>query len=298
MKLYNKLKSYFGSMRYYIGFLDEDDLKLPVSERYEKIAWLKENDMSEGWFADPFILNSTEAKVQVFVEEWVDSVQKGRLCLLDIEKTHDEYSLIDKHIILELDTHLSFPIFIKEHGKTYVYPENYQSGHLSIYEYDEDNYRLLNPTVIIEAPLVDTAIIKMGNMYYAFGTLVRDKSLEDTRFTYVYSSEYLLSGWKLMQVIENKRREERGAGAIFFDGDRFIRPAQNCVNIYGQDVVFYEIRFENGIFKEYYISRLEPDHSKYRGISLHTFNINHSLCVIDGQEYRRYRASRLLKAIF
>ena len=40
----------------------------------------------------------------------------------------NSFEVIEKHVMLELDTHLSFPIYIRDKGKYYVYPENYQSS--------------------------------------------------------------------------------------------------------------------------------------------------------------------------
>lgn len=297
MGLYKSIKSYLGGMRYYIGFLNKEEMKLPVSERFSKIQWLDEGNYSSGWFADPFIYRVEENKIELFVEEWVNSSNKGRLCVLDIEKNKNGYLLKNVQPILELDTHLSFPIFLKENGKTYVYPENYQSGYLTIYEYDEIKRKLINPHRIINEPLIDTAIVKIENHYYAFGTVRKYGSFEDTRFTYVYSSDNLLSGWSLFQIIENIRREERGAGAIFIHDGHIIRPAQNCTYSYGEDFILYEIKLENGCFREIFLTRIEPDHKQFRGLAMHTFNKSGELCVIDGQEYKRYRIARLLKSI-
>lgn len=297
MSFYKNIKSYIADMRYYIGFLDKSDMILPISERFNKIKWLDERGYSAGWFADPFIYKVEDSKIQLFVEEWVNSCKKGRLCSLDIVYENNKYVLNDIHPILELESHLSFPIYILEKDKTYVYPENSQAGGLTIYEYDEVQKKLVNPCRIINEPLVDTAIIKIENRFYAFGTIRKFKSFEDTRYTYIYSSDKLLSGWTLYQIIENPRREERGAGAIFLYNNRLIRPAQNCVKRYGEDIIFYELMLEDGKFKEVFLNRFEPDHKKFRGLAMHTFNKYNDLCVVDGQEYKRYYIARFLKKI-
>lgn len=296
--LYNTIKSYLGDMRYYIGFIDKVDINLPVAERFSKIKWLRENQYSAGWFADPFIYKIDGNRIQLFVEEWVDYNKKGRISFLDVSKTEEgEYVLERVHPMLELDTHLSYPIYIYDNGKTFVYPENYQSGKLVLYEYDESQQKLINPCTIIDEPLVDTSIIKIADSYFAFGTLVKQRSFEDTKFTYVYRSDSLLSGWSLFQIIENNRKEERGAGLIFSDQGRLIRPVQNCEHIYGEDIIMNELLYENGGFSERFLTRLEPDHHMFRGVAMHTYNEFGTLCVIDGQEYKRYRIARLIKRL-
>ena len=42
---------------YYIGFLKEVEMSLPIAERYAKVRWLDVRNYNEGWFADPFILS-------------------------------------------------------------------------------------------------------------------------------------------------------------------------------------------------------------------------------------------------
>lgn len=294
--LYNAIKSYLADMRYYIGFIDKADINLPVAERFNKIKWLKEGKYSGGWFADPFIYKVDDRRIQLFVEEWVDDNKKGRISFLNVSKTDDgEYVLEHVHPMLELDTHLSYPIYIHDHGKVYVYPENYQSGKLVIYEYDESNQTLINPCTIIDEPLVDTSIVKIDGSYFAFGTLVKHRSFEDTHYTYIYKSDSLLSGWSLFQIIENSRKEERGAGRIIEDSGRLIRPVQNCEHIYGEDIIMNELLYENGSFSERYLTRLEPNHNVFRGVAMHTYNELGGLCVIDGQEYKRYHIARLIK---
>lgn len=294
--LYNKVKAYLADTKYYIGFLRKSDLTLPTTERFNKIAWLNERDYSGGWFADPFIYKISDTNIQLFVEEWLDNKKKGRISLLEVIQTGDNEYLLDQvHPMLELDTHLSYPIYMRDQGKTYVYPENYQSGRLTIYEYDEFRHTLVNACPIIDEPLVDTSIIKIADSYFAFGTLVKYKNFEDTRYTYVYKSSSLVSGWSLFQIIENKRREERGAGLIFEDHDKLIRPVQNCESIYGEDIVLNELQLINGIFNERYITRIEPDHKKFRGLAMHTYNEMDDLCVVDGREYKRFHIARLIK---
>jgi len=178
----------------------------------------------------------------------------------------------------------------------YVYPENSASGRLNIYEYDSKNKKLVNPVCVIDEPLVDTAIFKDGNSYFAFGTKPTHDMYERRR-AFVYTSDNLLSGWQEMQVITNDLDVERGAGQILKWNDRWIRPVQNCEGEYGEDTIFYELHFVDGRFKEEYVSRLEPMHNMDKGITLHTFNVMNGLCVIDGNDFYHPSIARVLKKI-
>lgn len=62
-----------------------------------------------------------------------------------------------------------------------------------------------------------------------------------------------------------------------------------------EDIIFYELILKENIFIEKYINRLEPDHQCFRGVAMHTFNSYDGICVIDGQDYKRYRIARFIK---
>ena len=220
---------------YYIGFLKETEMSLPIAERYEKVRWLDVcRYKDEGWFADPFILSVNDNIIELFAEEMIYKTGRGILAYLKVDINSCE--ILEKHTMLELDTHLSFPIYLRDNGKLYVYPENYQSGSLKIYEYDEQTKSLICPRIIINAPLLDTQILKLNGLYYAFGVQFQTGLQKDTKKLYVYQANTLHGGYKLIQIIENPRCEERGAGLIYTADGRLIRPAQSCEGGYGREV--------------------------------------------------------------
>jgi len=281
---------------YYIGFLKDSELSLPVVERYSKIRWLDVRKYeSEGWFADPFIVSVKDNIVELFAEEMLYKTGRGILVYLKIDMC--SWAIIEKRTILELDTHLSFPIFIREEGRIYVYPENYQSGALKIYEYDESSKRLVHPHVIIDAPLLDTQILKSGDNYYAFGVIYKTGLQKDTKNLFVYKAETLFGSYKLIQVIENSRCEERGAGLFFSENGQIIRPAQSCEGGYGKEVIFYDLQCHNGSFYEVEMSRMIPDRNAPNGNILHTYNKLDGWVTIDGWRYHHPFLASLYKKV-
>lgn len=266
---------------YCIGFLNCSELNLPTVERYGRIKWVENPKGS--WYADPFIYKNADCFMDVFVEEMNTSKHPAGGVITKLRIDKNSYKVLDKKILLSLPTHLSFPIFINENGKTYVYPENYQSGSVIIYEYNEQRELLTNPRTIIDEPLLDTQIVKIGNEYYAFGVKYVTGLQEDTKILYIYKSHSLTGHYDLFQTITNTRCEERGAGIIFKDANgRIIRPAQCCEGGYGKAVIFYELDFVDGVFTETEIGRLEPNPKAKNGQVLHTFNQWGECCVIDG----------------
>ena len=279
---------------YFIGFLKESDMSLPIAERYAKIKWMDVRQYKdEGWFADPFLLSVKDNTIELFAEEMIYRTGRGVLVYLKVDR--NSYKVLEKKTILNLETHLSFPIYIEEKGKTLVYPENYQSGVVKIYEYDENVKQLLNPRIIIEEPLLDTQITKIDGTYYAFGVKYQTGLQKDTRNLLIYRAENLMGKYKLMQKIENLRREERGAGLIYLEDGHVIRPAQSCEGGYGREVILYELCRDVDGFKERELKRIIPDRRARRGGILHTYNKMKGIVVIDGWAYHRPKLASLYK---
>ena len=84
------------------------------------------------WFADPFILDVNDSEIILLAEEVEDKMQQGVISKLVIDRA--SYVLKSKKTILELPTHLSFPVIMREGNKILVYPESGASGKLTMYE--------------------------------------------------------------------------------------------------------------------------------------------------------------------
>lgn len=278
---------------YYVGVWNEEDLHLPIKERYAKVRWIKVGRYAkDGWFADPFFLTVTEEEIVLLVEEMIYYTGKGILAKLVIDRK--DMTIKSKKTILELDTHLSYPIYFCENDKIYIYPENQESGSVKIYEYDEKKETSVYVKDIINEPLVDTQIVKIDGVYYAFGVKMVSGLQSDTKTLLIYKSDKLLGDYKYFQTIDNDKCEERGAGFIHIDGQgRLIRPAQCCEGGYGKAVVLYQLQLKDGLFTETEIDRIEPDESAPYGSVLHTFNNMNGLYVVDGFKWIYPRAKKV-----
>ena len=277
----SKIKERLGSTWYNIGFIENVNGLATQEDINKRIHWIDWGSYKEGWFADPIIYSANDNEIVAFVEEYVYAKHKGRLSELVIDRS--TYKLKQVTPLLDLDTHLSFPIYCKQNGKTYVYPENSQSGQLKIYEYDETSHQLVNPKVLVDAPLVDPQILEMNGKYYVLSTQFKTNAkLDDDLF--VYESDNLFGPYKQVQVLHNDIDEERGAGRIFSVDNRLIRPAQSSVGGYGKQLIFYELIYVDNGFKEKEIGRLSPCPTKMDQ-QLHTYNQWEKLVVVDGNEF-------------
>ncbi len=291
----SKIAGFFHRKEYAIGFFISSDY-LPLSKTGTHfIKWLNTNGYKKGWFADPFILDYKDGTCYVLVEEYLYSCYKGRISCLIVDHRKDEFVLREVKPIIELDTHLSFPFIIKDGIKTFICPENYQSGCVSLYELDPISLTIKSKHIIINDPLVDVQLFNVEDVYYALGTLTKTGAMDETKILRLYQSDSLLGEYRLIQVINNELKEERGAGGIALVNDNYIRPVQSCEGGYGKCVIFRYISVIDGLLRQKEILRLKPNQIKKWGLALHTYNWSNSIAVVDGQDYSRvFRVSRVL----
>ena len=286
MRTFFKVAGYLGEHCYRIGFID-DPFLTPFD--FRRVQWLDTGNYRNGWFADPFICKVSDTEIVLFAEEFVYATRKGRIVRLTVQR--EGFRLKRIEVLLECDTHLSFPLFVEE-GVRFVCPENHQSGVLKVYRYDEAAGRLTDPQVLVDERLVDAQFVKIGGWYYVMG--VRYPGWFDAaRTLYIYRSDALTGPYEEVQRIENPLREERGAGRLFERNGRWIRPAQSCEDGYGKEVIFYEMTLHEGSFSEKELFRLAPIRRMRYGLGVHAFDCRDGVAVIDGSEYRRFLAGRL-----
>ncbi len=276
---------FLTNYKYNIGFIRTDSIEqlITCEKNDAQIIWVNRGAYNKGWIADPFILSVDENDIVVLVEEWIDELSRGRLSKLTIDK--NDYIVKSVKPVLEAQTHLSFPNIWRENDKVYVFPENYQSGGLYIYEYDFTNDSLKDKRLLVAEPLLDAQLVKINSVYYLFGIKESNGKLQNN-YMYIYKSKSLFGPYTLHQEIYNNKKKERGAGAIIECNGHLYRPAQCCENGYGKSLVFYQLELDsNELFSEIEVGRILHNPKGRYNEKLHTFNRMDNYVVFDGNEY-------------
>lgn len=271
MKLINRIKSrllhYSWDLAY--GSYNEFIIKKGLTDVSLKII---KNHYKNKWFADPFIYKDDNNSLELFVEEFDYTINRGRIGHLVISKQNNKIEKLS--IILERDTHLSFPAIYRVGNDVYVHPENSASGSSILYRYDADIDKLVDPKVLIEEPLTDAIIIKGDAHYYMYAT---KQPTPNGKELYIYHSDSFLGPYEFgeKKVFDNEIARMAGAFIINNSGE-VIRPAQDCIGgDYGQAVLL--------MLGEKVVKSLKPPMSKYGG--LHTFNTGDNTFVVDLKHY-------------
>ena len=263
-----------------IGFV-ENTLDEVIDGKSLKIRWLN-HECKDRWFADPFILDVTDDKIYVLVEEYYYPHKRGRLAMLTVDRASN--SLIKADTILELDSHLSFPAIIRRDGKILVYPENYKGGGQKIYELDLEKPALVNGKQISDALLTDAVYTELFGKKQIYST---ESSNPNESTLGVYEID---ESGKYVKVKDYHfpERIARNAGDWFEYKGKKYRPAQECNFEYGHAISFQQIEESpDGLtFKELW--RKTSPHPTMK-VAFHTFNMYKGVMVVDCRGYR-YRA--------
>ncbi|GHV59879.1 hypothetical protein AGMMS49579_27320 [Spirochaetia bacterium] len=160
-RLSSKYSAFYGKCtkeKWNIGFVNLDINDILLHETLN-VQWMK-HTYKDRWFADPFILRITGNDIVLLAEEYCEPIKKGRIVKLIVDKKN--YSLKDNDVVLELESHLSFPAIFRKNDDIFIYPESSASGELNLYKYTESE----NKIEPISLNLDRTALIHGMKIHY------------------------------------------------------------------------------------------------------------------------------------
>lgn len=251
-----------------MGVADYDSKAILDSKGKLKIHWIK-HSTKDSWFADPFILSLTEEYIYILVEEFLYSRNRGRISRLKVNRHNWELEQVDP--VIELFSHLSFPIYYRENDKVFIYPESTQTGKLTLYEYDESTGMAVPIRDLSMAPLADAVIWQFkGKRVIAATKAPNDNGRVLELHPFLEEAPQVRD--ETIERIDFPERIARNAGMPFEIQGRLFRPAQNCARRYGECVIIQELKESgNGIkFKE--VNRFYSPLLNYK-VAFHTFNV-------------------------
>lgn len=283
------IKDFLIADRYNIGFV-ENSLEGIINGEAIKVNWLQHN-YKDRWFADPFILDVTDNHYIVLVEEWYDPIERGRISKLVVDR-HD-FTLKDIKTILELDSHLSFPFIQRTKDAIYIIPENSATGRLTRYKYNPATDEVSFDSIICNDKLTDSVPFEYNGKELMFSTKLPDANGKELGI-YQKEDDGPYTHYDSYHFTDNLSRM---AGDLFTCNGKLYRPAQVCIESYGDAVSLQEINYDNGrfIFKE--LRRIYSPSPKY-DLGFHTFNVYNKHIVVDGLGFRRTTISHLFKFIW
>ena len=292
MKGFHKFYKWLTSGRYTIGITDFNDEF--VKDGYiPTVHWIKDTH-KRGWFADPFILRMNDKEIVFLVEEWIYKYNRGVISQVIISR--EDYSIKDVRVIINTGQHMSFPIYCRQNGKVYLYPEQSERGETWLYEYDEDTcvakeVRLLNPN-----DAVDTTISEIPEKGKVLLCTTAPNHNGDILDVYPYYEKDVPATLKTTMQVKFPHKTARNAGELFALNGKIYRPAQDCTNRYGECVEIQELSVNNGQLTFTPRNRIYSPNKEYN-LGFHTFNVFENKYVAVDAYKRRFLVGGILKTV-
>lgn len=221
--------------------------------------------------ADPFFDKKTG---NIVVEDFNYFSGRGHLSIFPHEQPEE---------INTLDTpkkiHYSYPQTIRYKDELYLVPESAQTNKIDLYKV-EGNKALYIKTLVDSFAGIDPTIVHNNNKYWLFAT---DGNGGSYWKLHIWHSDDLLGDWvpHRLNPVKSDVRSSRGAGAIYKDGSRLIRPTQNCFPNYGSSISLNEItKLTPDDFDERVVGEIfPPDNDEFLGI--HTISNIGNRTIVD-----------------
>ena len=257
-----------------VGFV-KGGLASVFNEDTLEVEWV--NIPHDRWFADPFILDVSDNEISLLVEDFAYSNGKGVISLLKINRHN--LRIINRKVLLDIPTHLSFPIIMRKNGHVYVYPENRQNKVLDLYEYNPKEEILTFCMTICDEEMWDSVIFDKYDETMLFTANTDDYSLN----IYKWDSEKKL--YQKQRTIYSNKPDMRMAGQFFNYKGLYYCPTQDCSRNYGYATVIREVTIgEDEISLKYVKTLYSPN--KRMNLAFHTLNEYKGVVVVDAQGYR------------
>lgn len=240
--------------------------------------WVYDPHKNERWFADPFILDVMDDYIILLAEEMRYAVHKGRIAKLTINRHTMAIEKMD--IILEEDTHLSFPNLLRDGENIYVYPENYEGGGLNLYKLVDDATRLEKVKELCHEPLTDAVMTDIFVEPQIFSTKMPNPNGNEL---FIYTLDQSLSV-TTSESVWFEDNHARMAGQFFEYKGKIYRPAQDCNETYGGAVIIESVEKKGNQYEFQSVKRLTSQHPHLR-VGMHTLNEYKGCVVIDVRGY-------------
>lgn len=261
--------------RWNLAFLDNtvEEIVLGKELRYRYVKHPYKNR----WFADPFVLDYDNESIVLFVEDYADVDKKGKISKLVIDRKTMEVT--DAKIILELDSHLSFPAIVRKEGRVFIYPENSQANTLDLYEYDRETDECRKVCQLSNESMADAVISEHFGGKYLFSTKGNGNVLD------VYGKDEKTGLYVFNSNVAFGENIARNGGDFFEYKGSLYRAAQECNYMYGHALSIQRIEKTNSGFAVDEVRRIAPPSG---AIGIHTMNTYKGLTVVDLKVFRHH----------
>lgn len=237
------------------------------------------------FWADPFLVRHGDAHYLFFEDASLDT-WKGRLCALEI---FPDGRRSEPWVVLEHESHLSYPFVFSWHGEHWLLPETGERRTVELHRAVEFPFRWeLERVLLRDVVAADPTLLERDGRFWLFLAMSPTGAPANEEL-FLFHADSPLGDWHahpLNPVVSDVRRA-RPAGRLFERDGVLIRPGQDCSAAYGGALTLSRVDvLEPWTYRETPIARIAPDWLP--GLTAtHTWAAAGDFEAIDGRRYRR-----------
>lgn len=274
----------FVHEEWHIGVLERPIESCLNSSVPKDVKWLPKPERGR-FIADPFGIARDDG-IHLLCEDFGYGEFRGRITAIELcEKGH----VLESAAAIDDGLHLSYPYLLEHDGELYCIPESCAQREVRLYKVGASLASLTWVATLIEDfPAIDTTVFRYEGRWW----LICGNS-EDGRFykLFAWYAEDLFGPWEphLLNPIKVDVRSARPGGTPFMHEGTLYRPAQNCAETYGGNLIINRvIRLTPKTFEEEVAHELKPDPNGPYPHGLHTISRAGESTLIDGKRYDFY----------
>ena len=283
-KLTRKLRSLLLAERtqWFVAYRARKGTRTVMSDRdgFRAVPWPRGR-----FYADPFLIKRN-GKTYLFFEDF--DFQKSRAAISYAEVASDG-QLSAPCTALAGNHHLSYPFLIEIKGSVYMIPETKERKTIELYRALEFPEKWVLVKNIAENVLaVDSTVFEQSGKFWLFTNIAvpGGSTFDELHLFYADSLEGEWTPHPKNPVVSDVR-QARPAGNLFYEGNKLIRPGQDCSLRYGYAMTLNEVQIlSENEYRERPCGRIEPDWSP-GSICTHTYNRTDEFEVLDGMKIKR-----------
>ncbi len=233
-------------------------------------------------YADPFLIER-DGRTWLLFEDYAFDDRRGAIAVAAVTP---DGGLEPPIRILDAPGHLSYPYVFEADGDVYMVPESSSAGVVSLYRATAFPEEWTKVGDLFHGRALDTSILRSDDQWWFFTTIREPRG--GASMLLLFASDELTGPWRRHpeSPISLDVRDVRGAGRIFHDGGRIIRPSQDGSRTYGYGFGLNEIvELSATRYRERRITTVLPRWQ--RGLTAtHTYALSERFEAIDGRVER------------
>lgn len=235
--------------------------------------------LKTGFLADPFVIER-EGRTVIFGEEYPRATRRGVISCVELR---DGKPLGEPVRVLERPYHLSYPFLMTEGAELFMIPETSANNTVELYRCLRFPGEWRLEAILLKGiKAADTTVARIDGRFWMF-TAVKRPETRNFDELHLYSADELTGPWlpHAANPVRFDVRDSRPAGALFQDGESWIRPAQDGSLRYGRRIAFQRITaLTAAAYTEEPAGLLDPGGvADFEGV--HSWNRSENIGVID-----------------